>query len=286
VRAGHRPAPGDQVVVLESDVEAETQVRKGRAHGTGRPQVAGPAERLAGDAVVVEQVFGEHALGDRLVALAPDVQQPAGVHVNEHAATHFALLCLLSLRPWSAYDLVGHLHRSLDLLWPRAQSNLYVDLKRLAADGLATRATVRVGRRARSTYTITAAGRAALLPWLDQPGLAPVFECEALVKLAYVPAASKPAALAQVAVLAEHARARLALGRRIAEQYVTDDGLPPRLHVNTVMWRFLWEQHQAIARWAAWAEAEIRQWADTDDTPALRRRGKRILRQFVAEIDA
>jgi len=51
------------------------------------------------------------------------------------------------------------------------------------------------------------------------------------------------------------------------------------------MWRFLWEQHQAIARWAAWADAEIRQWPDTQDTPALRRRGQSVLRQSLAEPD-
>lgn len=200
--------------------------------------------------------------------------------------THLSLLCLLSLRPWSAYELVGHLRRSLDLIWPRAQSNLYADLKRLAEAGLATREAVRIGRRRRTMYTITSSGTEALAAWLAQPGLPPTFECEALVKLAYVPASSQPAALAQVAVLARHAEERLALGRRVAQQYLQDDGAThARLHVNAVMWRFLWEQHQAIARWAAWADAEIRAWPDTSDTPALRRRGLAVLRQSLAELD-
>jgi PadR family transcriptional regulator AphA len=200
--------------------------------------------------------------------------------------THLSLLCLLSLRPWSAYELVGQMRRSLDLIWPRAQSNLYTDLKRLAEAGLATRQAERVGRRSRTIYTITAAGRAALRLWLAEPGTPPVFECEALVKLAYVAEDSKEAALAQVAVLAQHAVERLTLGRRVANQYIGDEGLPARLHINAVMWRFLWEQHQAIARWAAWADDEIRHWPGTEDTPALRRRGRRVLRQSVAELDA
>jgi hypothetical protein len=45
------------------------------------------------------------------------------------------------------------------------------------------------------------------------------------------------------------------------------------------------EQHQAIARWAAWADREIRHWPTAEDTPALRRRGKRVLRQSLAELD-
>jgi len=199
--------------------------------------------------------------------------------------THFSLLCLLSLRPWSAYELVGQMRRSLDLIWPRAQSNLYADLKRLAREGLATSETVRIGKRSRTIYTISLAGRAILQPWLAEPGAPPVFECEALVKLAYVAAGGKDAALAQIAVLAQHADERLALGRRVAHQYIEDEALPSRLHVNAVMWRFLWEQHQAIARWAAWADNEIRQWPDTGDAPALRRRGRRVLRQSLAELD-
>jgi PadR family transcriptional regulator AphA len=201
------------------------------------------------------------------------------------STTHLSLLSLLSLRPWSAYELVGQMRRSLDLIWPRAQSNLYADLKRLAEEGLATRESIHSGRRSRTIYTISSEGRAALTPWLAEPGLPPVFECEALVKLAYVPGGSKEAALAQVAVLAHHAVERLALGRRVADQYIGDAALPPRLHVNAVMWRFLWEQHQAIARWAAWADAEIRHWPDTADTPALRRRGRRVLAQSLAELD-
>jgi DNA-binding PadR family transcriptional regulator len=194
------------------------------------------------------------------------------------STTHFALLCLLSLRPWSAYDLVHQMRRSLALLWPRAQSNLYADLKRLAEAGFAARAVERVGRRTRTVYSITPEGEAVLAPWLAEPGAPPVFECEALVKLAYVAEQARPAALAQVAVLAAHAEQRLALGRRVAEQYLSDAAPAPRLHVNAVMWRFLWEQHQAIGRWAAWATAEIRQWPDTADSPPQRRRGKRVLR--------
>jgi PadR family transcriptional regulator AphA len=53
----------------------------------------------------------------------------------------------------------------------------------------------------------------------------------------------------------------------VADQYLRADALPARLHVNAVMWLFLWEQHQAIARWSAWAADEIEHWPDTADTP-------------------
>jgi DNA-binding PadR family transcriptional regulator len=85
-----------------------------------------------------------------------------------------------------------------------AVAHLYADLRRLAEAGLATRAVERVGRRVRTIYTIIAEGRAALRPWRAEPGTPPVFQCEALVKLAYVAEGSKESALAQTAVLAQH----------------------------------------------------------------------------------
>ena len=193
--------------------------------------------------------------------------------------THRALLCLLSIRPYSAYDLVAQMRRSVGAVWPRADSNLYADLKRLAADGLATTSTTTTGRRRRTTYTITAAGRHDLERWLATPGAAPYFEGEALLKLAFAPHTGKEHALGQVAVVAEHAAAQLELGRTLARAHAAPDGpLPERLHINAVLWRFLWEQHRAMAAWAHWAQQEIEGWPSTADSPQLRERGRGILR--------
>ncbi len=193
--------------------------------------------------------------------------------------THYALLCLLSTGPASAYELVARMRRSVGAVWPRAESNLYTDLKRLAADELAKTNVEHVGRRQRTTFRITPAGRRILAKWLDLPGAAPTFECEALLKLAFATMTTKEAALAHVAVMKDHAEARLAIGRRLATEYVEGSGpLPERLHINAVMWRYLWDMHNATASWAAWAAEEIAAWPDTSDNPKGRRRGLETLR--------
>jgi DNA-binding PadR family transcriptional regulator len=198
--------------------------------------------------------------------------------------THMSLLCLLSARDWNAYELVGQMGRSVGAVWPRAESNLYADLKRLDREGLATAsADHATGRRKRTTYSITPAGRSLLEEWLATAGAPPSFECEALLKLAFAPATTKEATLAQVAVMAEHARARIELGARLGDEHAGNDGpLPERLHVNAVMWRFLWEQNLAVARWAEWAEQEIESWPSTADSPALRQRGRRAIAAALA----
>lgn len=193
--------------------------------------------------------------------------------------THWALLCLLSIRPYSAYEMVGQMRRSIGAIWPRAKSNLYADLKRLADEGLATAAVTATGRRNRTTYTITADGRYQLHGWLATAGAAPSFECESLLKLGFAPQTDKHSALRQIAVVAEHAATRLELGRSLAHAHLAADGpLPERLHINALMWRFLWDQHRAMAGWAAWATEEIQAWPSTTDSPQQRERGRRALR--------
>jgi hypothetical protein len=59
--------------------------------------------------------------------------------------------------------------RSLRRLWPRAQSKLYEEPKKLVAHGFARATDDSVGRRRRTRYTITAQGSALAL-WLEEPG--------------------------------------------------------------------------------------------------------------------
>jgi PadR family transcriptional regulator, regulatory protein AphA len=99
--------------------------------------------------------------------------------------TSYALLGLLNLEPFSAYDLAKYMQRSaLSRLWPRTEASIYREPKTLVANGLARARTERTGKRTRTVYQITPAGRRAFKAWLRQPttnGL--VFECEAAVKV-------------------------------------------------------------------------------------------------------
>jgi PadR family transcriptional regulator AphA len=203
---------------------------------------------------------------------------------RELSTTHFALLCLLSTGAASAYELVQQTGRSIGHVWPRAESNLYAGLKRLATEGLVEATTELVGRRPRTTYVITRSGRRALRDWLGSAGEAPVIECEALLKLGFAPSTTKEAALAQVEVMAAHAGDRLGFGRALAEANLAGESpQPERLHISAVMWRYLWEMHSATARWAEWARDEIASWPDTGDRPEGRERALQILRAALAD---
>src|SRR6187200_2061176 len=99
------------------------------------------------------------------------------------STTSYAILGLLSLRPWTTYELAQQMDRALGQFWPRAESKLYEEPKKLVAHGLARASSETVGRRPRTVYTITPKGRRAMAAWVPTPGNGPVLEFEQLVKV-------------------------------------------------------------------------------------------------------
>ena len=175
--------------------------------------------------------------------------------------TSYAVLALLALRPWTTYQLATQMERSLGWIWPRAVSRLYEEPKKLVAAGLATSRPAATGRRRSTVYTITPQGREALAAWLAEPGTGVVLECEALVKIAYADQGTREGLLANLAALIDDTTAKLRFGEMIAQQYLDGQGpFTERLPLSGLMWRFLWEYHLTVLRWARWAEAEVRAW--------------------------
>jgi PadR family transcriptional regulator AphA len=175
--------------------------------------------------------------------------------------TSHAVLALLALQPWTTYQLARQMERSLGWIWPRAISRLYEEPKKLVAAGLATSRPEATGRRPSTVYTITAEGRDALTAWLAEPGTGPVLECEALVKIAYADQGTRDGLLANLAALIDDATAKLHFGEMIAQSYLHGRGpFQERLPFSGLMWRFLWEYHVTVLRWARWAHDQVQAW--------------------------
>ena len=84
----------------------------------------------------------------------------------ELTTTSHAILGLLARRDCTTYELAQQMRRKLHFVWPRAERKLYEDPRRLVEAGYATSEKDMIGRRARTIYTITPAGREALRNWL------------------------------------------------------------------------------------------------------------------------
>ncbi|MCV7412645.1 hypothetical protein AWC05_18660 [Mycobacterium florentinum] len=181
--------------------------------------------------------------------------------------TSFAILGLLSIQPFTTYELAQQMERTLSWFWPRAASMIYEEPKKLASAGLADPRVTFTGKRRSTVYEITDAGRDALRDWLDAPAAGMRMEFEAMIKLAFADAGDVGQLRATVAEIRADAEARLAeIMNRLAEYDTTGGPFPDRLPVAAITGKLLMGQHQAVIRWARWAEDAIREW--TGVTPA------------------
>lgn len=178
-------------------------------------------------------------------------------------STSYAFLGLLAIRPWSTYELTRQMSRSLGLMWPRAESKLYEEPKKLVAHGLASAATERVGRRSRTVYGITEKGRRALAEWLAEPGAGPALEFEALVKVFFSDSGTKADLLANVGAAREWAREQAAQSHAIGTAYGQGEGpFPHRRAQQLLTARFLNDFYVTVAQWADWAASVVEDWPD------------------------
>jgi DNA-binding PadR family transcriptional regulator len=179
------------------------------------------------------------------------------------STTSYAILGLLAVRPWSTYELTRQMDRSLGRFWPRAQSKLYEEPKKLIARGLAEAEQELVGRRPRTVYSITAAGRSALAEWLGTPGAGPVLEFEQLLQVFFAENGSKAEALATLAAARAWASERNQENLAMAEAYVAGEGpFQERAAQNMLAGRFLTDYYRMVADWADWAAHQVDGWPD------------------------
>lgn len=186
------------------------------------------------------------------------------------SSTSFAILGLLVVRPYSAYELAAQMRRSFAYIWPRAVSGIYEEPKRLVAAGYATAAPERRGGRRRTVYSATEQGREAFERWLTEPSAPPVFESEAIVRVMFAEHADREHLLSTLRAALEHARGLQATLVDQARSYGDGGPSPERLHVIALGGRFLHEYAETLERWAAWALAEVETWPSTGPENAAR----------------
>jgi PadR family transcriptional regulator, regulatory protein AphA len=178
--------------------------------------------------------------------------------------TSYAILGLLAIKPWTAYELAQQMERSLRHFWPRAESRVYEEPKRLARLGLARATTQAVGQRTKTLYTITPKGRRTLGSWLEKPATAdPQLEFEGLLKVFFSEHASKPAALAHLDDIRAWADGRAVESIQITRSYLDGEApFPERLAQIVVVGRLLTDFADMVRTWADWATTIVSEWPD------------------------
>lgn len=196
--------------------------------------------------------------------------------------TAYALLALLELRPeWTTYELTKELRRNARYFWPRAESRIYEQAKRLVELGLATTRRESEGGRPKTIYVITPAGRDALAAWRASPPTRAVgLEAEALLRFLAGGDAPVEELTAAVDQAATEARELLSVGELVAREYLR--GAHPfqhQAHVRAFIFDLLTEHALAVLTWAERSRVELAAWPGLD-SQARRDRGVERIRDL------
>jgi PadR family transcriptional regulator, regulatory protein AphA len=181
------------------------------------------------------------------------------------SSTSYAVLGLLALRPWSAYELAQQMQRSMRTVWPRAESAIYREPAKLVEAGYALSREIAAGpTRTKTEYAITAKGGRAFREWLAQSSAPPAFESEGLLRVLFADQGSLDDLRRTIAQISDQAQAMQGRIIGYAQQNAQGQGpFPDRIHVIALFGRFMSNYAATLHDWATWALAETDNWPDT-----------------------
>jgi DNA-binding PadR family transcriptional regulator len=189
--------------------------------------------------------------------------------------TTYAILGQLAWGEATTYELVKAMGRNLRFMWPRAESRIYEEAKRLVDAGLAVAHGGRTGRRRRTVYAITGKGRRALRDWLAGPSEGVTLEHGPLLRLLLGREGRPEDLLRAVATAREHADSMLAIGTPLGHEYL--EGRHPQqeeVHLRSLTFDYLYRWALFNRDWAERTEAELRRWHDSSPSTAKERRAR------------
>lgn len=203
--------------------------------------------------------------------------------------TAHALVGLLAIRSWTAYELTQQMRRALRWAWPRTEANLYSEIKRLVPQGLARATEEESGGRVRTRYEVTEQGRAELSKWLSTAPAQIQVQFETLLRLFLADQGelkqlqdAVAATRSQIVAIAEEILP-------IIEDYAGEDPpYPGRAHLNVLFIAFMANFFRTVLEWCDVAEEEIGTWpgtADVGHTPGTRRMVEDALEFYRSVID-
>jgi DNA-binding PadR family transcriptional regulator len=180
------------------------------------------------------------------------------------ATTANAILGLLALRPqWSAWELRNELRRNMRYFWPRAESRILAELKRLDGEGLAKAHREMLGRRPRTTYSITEAGRRRVAEWLATPPRGTVLESEPLLRILLGRLGTREQLETAVAQVEREASSLFEIGQTIADEYLS--GTAPfqdHLDHRAFVFDYLVTHADGMRNWAERTRKTLAAWPE------------------------
>ena len=194
------------------------------------------------------------------------------------------MLGLLGLAPATAYELVQRMKTgTIPLIWPRAESKVYEEPKRLVADGLAVARTEDGGRA--PIYEITDRGRDWLAAQLAEPDGSVTFESEAALKVLFADHGTRDELLANIRAVRDDHLDRLEERKHQLRAYAESPTRPDRAHLTALVGGLVTRLGNAVLDWADWAEQRVEDWDHLGPTEARTEEAKATMRSMEARAD-
>ena len=182
---------------------------------------------------------------------------------HQLTTTSYAVLAQVAVHPWSTYELAQQRVRYFRYVWPRAESAIYREVKRLSAMGLLDAKKEHVGKRARTVYSITDEGREALRDWLATPVSPFAMDFEAMIRLFIAPLGTKEQIVTTLNQVRDDAQEMLRFGGAVKQEFlegmaVTQD----QVYIRALAVDFFISLLNTVEGWAARTLEEIESWDD------------------------
>lgn len=177
--------------------------------------------------------------------------------------TSYAVLAQLALRPWSTYELARQRIRYFRYVWPRAESAIYREVKRLATMGLSAAERQYVGKRPRTVYSITEEGRQVLREWLATPVSPFAMDFEAMIRLFIAPLGTKEQLVATLQQVRSDAQEMLRFSGEVKHEFLEGRAvLQDQVYIRALAVDFFVTLLRTVDDWAGRTLAEIEGWRD------------------------
>ena len=198
--------------------------------------------------------------------------------------TSYAILAQVAVRPWSTYELAQQRVRYFRYVWPRAESAIYREVKRLASMGLIAGRQEYTGSRARTIYSITEEGRSVLREWMTTP-IAPFsMDFEAMLRVFVLPIGTKVDAVNTLTQVREDAGDMLAFAGEVKQEFM--DGInaaQDQVYIRFFAVDFFVSLLNTVDAWAERTLAQIEAWDDLEPSPEKNEEALRAMSRLPVE---
>jgi PadR family transcriptional regulator AphA len=200
---------------------------------------------------------------------------------DQLTTTSYAVLAQVAVRPWSTYELARQRVRYFRYVWPRAESAIYREAKRLSSMGLIEGKKEYTGKRARTIYSITSEGKEVLREWLGSPISPFSMDFEAMLHLFVAPLGTKDDIIGTLQQVRADAQEMLRFGGEVKQEFI--DGInftQDQVYIRALVVDFFISLLNTVDAWAERSLTEIETWDDLMPSAEKNARGLEKIRRL------